>query len=102
MKLNVKIQKIKSINNLEISLPVDKGLYAITGQNGSGKSTVVTCASTVFFTLPMNDYFGVTESDARIDFDLAGAKRSWYKDGSKWMDLQQKVGHFFLRPMLHF
>lgn len=84
MKLKINIQKIKSINNLEISLPIDKGLYAITGQNGSGKSTVVTCASTVFFTLPMNDYFGVTASDARIDFDLNGAKRSWYKNNSKW------------------
>lgn len=84
MKLNVKINKIKSINNLELSLPIDKGLYAITGQNGSGKSTVVTCASTVFFTLPMNDYFGITADDARIDFDLDGAKRAWYKDGSRW------------------
>jgi energy-coupling factor transporter ATP-binding protein EcfA2 len=84
MKLNVKIHKIKSINDLEINLPIDKGLYAITGQNGSGKSTVVTCASTVFFTLPMNDYFGTTAEDARIDFDLEGAKRSWFKDGPKW------------------
>jgi hypothetical protein len=84
MKLNVKISKIKSINELEISLPIDKGLYAITGQNGSGKSTVVTCASTVFFTLPMNDFFGLTAPDARIDFDLNGAKRAWYKDKSKW------------------
>lgn len=84
MKLNVRIKKIKSINNLEISLPIDKGLYAITGQNGSGKSTVVTSASTVFFTLPMNDFFGVTAPDARIDFDLNGAKRAWYKEKSKW------------------
>lgn len=84
MKLNIKIKKIKSINDLEISLPINKGLYAITGQNGSGKSTVVTCASTVFFTLPMNDFFGVTSLDARIDFDLDGAKRSWYKEKSRW------------------
>jgi len=48
MKLNVTIKKIKSIDNLTISLPIEKGLYAITGQNGSGKSTVVTCASSVF------------------------------------------------------
>jgi len=90
MKLNIKIQKIKSINNLEISLPIDKGLYAITGQNGSGKSTVVTCASTVFFTLPMNDYFGITAPDARIDFNLDGAKRSWYKDGTKWKNYSNR------------
>lgn len=84
MKLNVTINKIKSINNLTISLPIEKGLYAITGQNGSGKSTVVTCASCVFFSLPMNDYFGKTEQDARIDFEMNGAKRAWFKDKNSW------------------
>lgn len=84
MKLNVTIKKIKSINDLNISLPIEKGLYAITGQNGSGKSTVVTCASSVFFTMPMNDYFGITDDDARIDFELGGAKRSWFKENKNW------------------
>lgn len=31
MRLNVHIHKIKSIDDLTIALPVDKGLYAITG-----------------------------------------------------------------------
>lgn len=54
MKLSIKINKIKCINHLEISLPVTPGLYGITGQNGSGKSTIVTCASSVFFDLNLN------------------------------------------------
>jgi energy-coupling factor transporter ATP-binding protein EcfA2 len=84
MKLNMKIHNIKAINDLEIDLPIDKGLYAITGQNASGKSTVVTCASTVFFNMPMNDYFGKTSDDAYIKFELDGAERSWSKHNSKW------------------
>ncbi len=84
MKLKMTINKIKSIENLEISLPIEKGLYAITGQNGSGKSTVVTCASSVFFNMKMNDYFGITEPDSSINFELNGATRSWNKDGNKW------------------
>ena len=84
MKLNMKIHKIKSIEALEIDLPIQKGLYAITGQNGSGKSTVVTCASSVFFRLPMHDYFGKTSDDASIDFRLNGATRSWKKFEGKW------------------
>ena len=84
MKLNMKIHNVKAINDLEIDLPIDKGLYAITGQNASGKSTVVTCASTVFFNMPMNDYFGKTSDDAYIKFELDGAKRSWSKHNSKW------------------
>ncbi len=55
MKLNMTIEKIKSIDYLEFDLPIEKGLYAITGQNGSGKSSVVTCASSVFFNMRMND-----------------------------------------------
>ena len=85
MKLNMIINKIKSINNLEIDLPIEKGLYAITGQNGSGKSTLVTCASSVFFNMRMNDYLGLTDDDAYIYFSLDGAKRSWTKnENGKW------------------
>ena len=84
MKLNIEINKIKSINKLNISLPISKGLYAITGQNGSGKSTVVACASTVFFNIPMKDYFGTTEDDSSILFELNGATRSWTKIDKRW------------------
>lgn len=80
MKLNMTINKIKSISSLDVNLPIEKGLYAITGQNGSGKSTLVTCASSVFFNMPMNDYFGVTDQDAAIEFKLNGATRSWKKN----------------------
>lgn len=86
MKLNMVIKKIKSIDSLEIDLPIEKGLYAITGQNGSGKSTLVTCASSVFFNMPMNDYFGKTDEDSCINFKLNGATRSWKKnERGKWV-----------------
>lgn len=85
MKLNMTINKIKSIDSLEVNFPTEKGLYAITGQNGSGKSTVVTCAASVFFNMKMNEYFGLTAEDASINFELNGATRSWKKnEGGKW------------------
>lgn len=84
MKLKMKIRKIKCINELTVEFPVKKGLYAITGQNGSGKSTIVACASSVFFNMRMNDYFGKTDNDAYIAFELEGAKRSWNKINEKW------------------
>ncbi|EGR3101495.1 hypothetical protein BAV72_22265 [Vibrio parahaemolyticus] len=85
MKLNMVINEIKSIDHLEIDLPIEKGLYAITGQNGSGKSTVVTCASSAFFNMRMNDYFGTTSENAKINFKLNGASRSWEKKDGKWI-----------------
>lgn len=88
MKLKMTINKIKSIDKLEIDFPIEKGLYAITGQNGSGKSTVVTCASSVFFNIKMHEYFGVTEDDSQIKFELGTATRGWKKlsDGRWWKE----------------
>ena len=79
MRLNVHIHKIKSIDDLTIALPVDKGLYVITGQNGSGKRTIVACASRAFFRMKMADYFGAIEDDAFIECELNGITRRWEK-----------------------
>lgn len=84
MKLNMQINKIKAVNHFEIDLPIQKGLYAITGQNGCGKSTIVACASSVFFNMRMNEYFGKTEDDSSILFSLGPGKRAWKKIDGKW------------------
>lgn len=84
MKLKMTIHKIKSINFLEIDLPTQKGLYAITGTNGSGKSTVVTCAASAFFDMQMNEYFGKTDEDARIIFRFGDVTKTWSKRDGRW------------------
>jgi len=95
MKLKMTINKIKSIDNLTIELPVEKGLYALTGQNGAGKSTVATCASSVFFNMTMKDYFGETPSDSKIEFEYNGSKKIYYKDHGKWTS--RKTGYIELK-----
>lgn len=84
MELNLIIHNIKSVDDLVISFPVERGLYAITGQNGSGKSTIATCASRAFFKMDMDDYFGQTADDSFIECELNGIHRKWYKIGGKW------------------
>lgn len=84
MNLEVAIHRIKCIDDFKISLPIEKGLYAITGQNGSGKSTITACASSVFFNLPMKQYFGKTEDDASIEFKLGDSKRIWKQVNGAW------------------
>ena len=79
MGLKIKIHKLKSIEDLTIDLPVNKGLYAITGQNGCGKSTVVGCASAAFYDPHLNEYFGHTENDSFIEFEYNGNHRKWIK-----------------------
>lgn len=84
MKLEINIHKIKCIDNFKIELPIDKGLYAITGQNGSGKSTIAACASSVFFNLPMKQYFSKTDDDASITFRLGNSERVWKQEKGSW------------------
>ena len=84
-KIKMHIHNIKCIHDVNIDLPLERGLYAITGQNGSGKSTIVACASSMFLRLPMKDYFGETDPDAFIEFSLDGNTRSWRKNANlKW------------------
>ena len=45
--LKIKIERLKNINAIELNLPIEKGLYAITGANGTGKSTIMTVISKV-------------------------------------------------------
>ena len=92
MKLKINIQKIKCINDLTIELPIDKGIYAITGQNGSGKSTIAAGASSVFFRLPMKEYFGKTDDDALKYHDF----REYLKGGARRQDKQVKSKVWYL------
>lgn len=70
MKLHMHVHNIKSIDDFSIDFPLEKGLYAITGTNASGKSTIVTCAATSFFNIKMEQYFGRPNGDAYIEFTL--------------------------------
>ncbi len=84
MNLKIKLHKIKHIKDAEFSMRLDKGLYAITGENGSGKSTIVTCAASSFFYMQMNEYIGKTEDDASIGFVLPTGTCTYAKYNGRW------------------
>lgn len=45
MNVSIHIQNLKDIKDLKLNFPIEKGLYVVTGANGTGKSTIMT----VFF-----------------------------------------------------
>ena len=94
MYLDLTIHKIKCIEDIDIKLPLKAGLYGITGQNGSGKSTIVSCASSVFFDLKKDEYFGHTYEDSFIEIKFDGKNKKWYKDqNNQWIcDSQSTLG----------
>jgi predicted ATP-binding protein involved in virulence len=76
MELKMVIDNIKCIKHLQFEFPLDSGLYAITGENGSGKSLLIACASIVFYQMPMYDYFGRPQN-ASIEFTMGMTTRRW-------------------------
>lgn len=84
MDLKMNIQNVKCVKNLTFSFPLVAGIYAITGENGVGKSTLISCASSVFYQMPMTEYFGRPQN-AVINFSLGDSTRKWVFNGKKWV-----------------
>ena len=72
MNLTVTINKIRGINHAQITLPIERGVYAIAGENGSGKSTIIACAACAFFKFPPETFFGKLEKDSSVVFEMEG------------------------------
>lgn len=84
MGISVKIHNVKNIDDFEFEIPTEKGLYALTGENGSGKSTVISCAAASFYVPSFYDYFGTPRKGAYIDFEYNGKKRGVREKDGRW------------------
>lgn len=68
--LKMSIKNIKSIKDLSLEFPLEKGLYALTGENATGKSTISMCVATAFFMFNGKQYFGKVSENSSISFEL--------------------------------
>lgn len=46
-QIDIEITKVKNIVKMQASFPLDKGLYALVGENGCGKSTIMLALSLI-------------------------------------------------------
>ena len=92
MAIKMKIKNIKSIQYFEFDLPTERGLYAITGENGSGKSTILSCAATSFYNPLMYSYFGAPQEGAKIEFEYEGRIREINSHQGRWFNAQGNLG----------
>ena len=81
--LSVDIRNIKGINNLKIDMPLIPDVYAITGVNGIGKSTLLSCI-TPRLKRPVS-FSSLTEfasEDSSISYQINDTEENWaVKDG---------------------
>ncbi|WZL80234.1 AAA family ATPase [Vallitaleaceae bacterium 9-2] len=91
MSINMNVKNIKSIKEFEFNIPMTKGLYAITGENGTGKSTIMMAMSTSFYNPMMYHYFG-TPMHSSISFQYKGNKRNIRSKKGQWFDASGHLG----------
>ena len=82
--LKVTIHKIKSIEHAELELPIENGLYAIIGNNGTGKSTIIYSMAQLMNSASLTS-FGVDfeEGDSYVEFVYQGITNKWYVKRNK-------------------
>lgn len=85
MGISVKIHNIKGIDDFTFEIPSEKGLYALTGENGIGKSTIMSCAACSFFNVTLDDYFGKPRANSKIEFDFGTHHRSIESEDGEWL-----------------
>ena len=98
MDIKLNIHNVKFIKDYTMMFSLSKGLYAITGENASGKSTIISAAASLFYEIPMYDYFGKPFEDSTISFDIENERFRWESKGGKWrkkFPTQTPVGGFF-------
>lgn len=92
MSIKMTIHNVKSIDDFVFEIPTQKGLYALTGENGSGKSTVLSSAAAAFYVPSFVDYFGNPRDGAYIDFEFDGKHRRVQEEKGIWKTTRDFLG----------
>lgn len=81
----LRINKLKNFDDFEITLPLDRGLYAITGTNGVGKSSLMSLLAKPFLPNVLDSYFGKSGTDESIvSYFVNGSEEKNTFSDNKW------------------
>ncbi|HAU8106088.1 TPA: ATP-binding protein [Escherichia coli] len=83
--LQMTIHKIKGIPNGLLELPIENGVYAIVGNNGTGKSTIMSCLAQLVSRhnlglLKKQDF----SDESFVEFTFNGQTDRWYCEDGFW------------------
>lgn len=84
MDLKIKINNVRNIKFADISLPLNRGLYAIVGENGCGKSTLMLIMSLMVKTSSAHMLSAADINElSTIDLETDSGKDHWYYKNEK-------------------
>ena len=76
--IRVEISNVKNIKKLDISIPVLNEIYCIAGENGVGKSTLITCLAQLISKTSFNKFYNIDMADdAYIKISYGTLKNEW-------------------------
>lgn len=79
------IHKIKGIPHGWIELPIENGVYAIVGNNGTGKSTIMSCLAQLVSRHNLGLLKGQDYNDeSYVGFTFNGRTDKWYCEDGFW------------------
>ena len=76
--IKMTIHKIKSIQHAIVELPIESGVYAVIGNNGTGKSTIIYSLAQLINSRSLNSFdIGVGDGDSYVEFEYNGIINRW-------------------------
>lgn len=91
--LQLSIRNLKNISKCNLELPLEKGLYAVVGENGCGKSTLMLAMSLLVKPSSCNSFQPYDfKGDSIIDLTVDGITDHWHISNGKWTTLTSRTG----------
>lgn len=94
--LNIKIKNLRTIKKLDISLSLKRGVYAISGINGVGKSTFFNVMAKLVYRSALISYFAKDgDSSTEVEYSYDNIFNSWHKQSGQWRAKDRTGGELF-------
>lgn len=104
-KYQLEVKKLKSFDNFAIELSLEKGLYAITGTNGVGKSSLMSLLAKPFLPKILDIYFTKSAIDGSIvTYKMGDSQETNSLEGGRWVskkDGEIKLRGFYEGSVIH-
>ncbi|HAT1645680.1 TPA: ATP-binding protein [Raoultella planticola] len=93
----LKIENLKNFEDFQVNLNLEKGLYAITGTNGVGKSSLMSLLAKPFLPKILDTNFSnSSKNTSRVAYSIDGNVEEYSFNGTKWVE-SKKIGEINLR-----
>lgn len=96
-ELEIEINNIKNIKQGKLSIPLRRGIYGIIGNNGTGKSTIMTCLAQVVFSHSLDTLRNEDIIEESYVLLSDGEKTTkWHRQNDAWKSIES------LRERIHY